>query len=171
MVDVDALETGEIGFIITGMKTIHDCKVGDTIIDARNGANCEPLPGFKPSVPVVFSSFFPVVADDYTNLRDGADRLALHDASFVGTVETPSSLCFGFGCGFLGLLHMEIISERLRREFNLNLINTVPSVLYKVYLRDGSVIDLEDPADMPDPTRIASIEEPWVRATIMMPDK
>ena len=171
MVDVDALETGEIGFIITGMKTIHDCKVGDTIIDARNCANCEPLPGFKPSVPVVFSSFFPVVADDYPNLRDGAEKLALNDASFVFTVEKSSALGFGLRCGFLGLLHMEIISERLRREFNLNLINTVPSVLYKVYLRDGSVIDLENPADMPDPTRIASIEEPWVRATIMMPDK
>ncbi len=171
MVDVDALETGEIGFIITGMKTIHDCKVGDTIVDVRNGANCEPLPGFKPSVPVVFSSFFPVVADDYPNLRDGAEKLALNDASFVFTVEKSSALGFGLRCGFLGLLHMEIISERLRREFNLNLINTVPSVLYKVYLRDGSVIDLENPADMPDPTRIASIEEPWVRATIMMPDK
>ena len=171
MVDVDALETGEIGFIITGMKTIHDCKVGDTIVDARNCANCEPLPGFKPSVPVVFSSFFPVVADDYPNLRDGAEKLALNDASFVFTVEKSSALGFGLRCGFLGLLHMEIISERLRREFNLNLINTVPSVLYKVYLRDGSVIDLENPADMPDPTRIASIEEPWVRATIMMPDK
>ncbi len=171
MVDVDSLETGEIGFIITGMKTIHDCKVGDTIVDARNGVNCEPLPGFKPSVPVVFASFFPVEADDYPALRDGAEKLALNDASFVFTVEKSSALGFGLRCGFLGLLHMEIISERLRREFNLNLINTVPSVLYKVYLRDGSVIDLENPADMPDPTRIASIEEPWVRATIMMPDK
>ena len=110
-------------------------------------------------------------SDDYPNLRDSAEKLALNDASFVFTVEKSSALGFGLRCGFLGLLHMEIISERLRREFNLNLINTVPSVLYKVYLRDGSVIDLENPADMPDPTRIASIEEPWVRATIMMPDK
>ncbi len=171
MVDADSLNTGEIGFIITGMKTIHDCKVGDTIVDSRGGANCEPLPGFKPSVPVVFSSFFPVVADDYPNLRDGAEKLALNDASFMFTVEKSSALGFGLRCGFLGLLHMEIISERLRREFNLNLINTIPSVLYKVYLRDGSVIDLENPADMPDVTKIASIEEPWVRATIMMPDK
>ena len=171
MVDVDRLETGEIGFIITGMKTIHDCKVGDTITDARTGTGCVALAGFKPSVPVVFASFFPVEADDYPALREGAEKLALNDASFVFTVEKSSALGFGLRCGFLGLLHMEIISERLSREFNLNLINTVPSVLYKVYLRDGSVIDLENPADMPDPTRIASIEEPWVRATIMMPDK
>lgn len=171
MVDADSLNTGEIGFIITGMKTIHDCKVGDTIVDSRSGGDCVPLPGFKPSVPVVFASFFPVQADDYPALRDGAEKLALNDASFVFTVEKSSALGFGLRCGFLGLLHMEIISERLRREFGLNLINTVPSVLYKVYLRDGSVIDLENPADMPDQTRIASIEEPWVRATIMMPDK
>ena len=171
MVDADSLNTGEIGFIITGMKTIHDCKVGDTIVDSRGGANCEPLPGFKPSVPVVFSSFFPVEADDYPNLRDGAEKLALNDASFMFTVEKSSALGFGLRCGFLGLLHMEIISERLRREFNLNLINTVPSVLYKVHMRDGSIVDLENPADMPDVTKIASIEEPWVRATIMMPDK
>ena len=171
MVDTDILGTGEIGFIITGMKTIHDCKVGDTITDARLGDGGEPLPGFKPSVPVVFSSFFPVVADDYPNLRDSAEKLALNDASFVIKKEKSSALGFGLRCGFLGLLHMEIISERLRREFNLNLINTVPSVLYKIHLRDGNVIDLENPADMPDLTKIESIEEPWVRATIMMPDK
>ena len=169
MVNVDVLHTGEIGFIITGMKTIHDCKVGDTITDAR--ATVDMLPGFKPSVPVVFSSFFPVEADDYPTFRESAEKLALNDASFMFTVEKSSALGFGLRCGFLGLLHMEIISERLSREFNLNLINTVPSVLYKVHLRDGEVIDLENPADMPDPTRIASVEEPWVRATIMMPDK
>ena len=171
MVDVDVLGTGEIGFIITGMKTIHDCKVGDTIVDSRTGGGCEPLPGFKPSVPVVFSSFFPMAADDYPALRDGAEKLALNDASFVFTTEKSSALGFGLRCGFLGLLHMDIISERLRREFNLSLISTVPSVLYKVYLRDGTELDLENPADMPDVTKIASIEEPWVRATIMMPDK
>ena len=171
MVDVDVLGTGEIGFIITGMKTIHDCKVGATIVDSRTGGGCEPLPGFKPSVPVVFSSFFPMAADDYPALRDGAEKLALNDASFVFTTEKSSALGFGLRCGFLGLLHMEIISERLRREFNLSLISTVPSVLYKVYLRDGTELDLENPADMPDVTKIASIEEPWVRATIMMPDK
>ncbi len=170
MIDCNELATGEIGFIITGMKTIHDCKVGDTITDART-SDAQPLPGFKPSVPVVFSSFFPVEADDYPTLRDSAEKLALNDASFMFTTEKSSALGFGLRCGFLGLLHMEIISERLAREFNLTLINTVPSVLYKIHLRDGSVIDLENPADMPDLTKIATIEEPWVRATIMMPDK
>lgn len=170
MVNTDGLETGEIGFIITGMKTIHDCKVGDTITDAR-AAGAAPLPGFKPSVPVVFSSFFPVEADDYPAFREGAEKLALNDASFMFTTEKSSALGFGLRCGFLGLLHMEIISERLTREFNLNLINTVPSVLYRLHLRDGEIVDLENPADMPDPTKIAMIEEPWVCATIMMPDK
>ncbi len=169
MENVDYLSTGEIGFIITGMKTIHDCKVGDTICDAKS--QVEMLPGFKPSVPVVFSSFFPVEANDYPDLREGAEKLALNDASFVFTTEKSSALGFGLRCGFLGLLHMEIISERLNREFNLSLINTVPSVLYKIHLRDGSMMDLENPADMPEITRIESIEEPWVRATIMMPDK
>jgi len=169
MENVDSLTTGEIGFIITGMKTIHDCKVGDTICDAKSVV--EPLPGFKPSVPVVFSSFFPVEANDYPDLKEGAEKLALNDASFVFTTEKSSALGFGLRCGFLGLLHMEIISERLNREFNLSLINTVPSVLYKIHLRDGSIMDLENPADMPDITRIDFIEEPWVRATIMMPDK
>ena len=169
MENVDSLNTGEIGFIITGMKTIHDCKVGDTICDARSVV--EPLPGFKPSVPVVFSSFFPVESNDYPDLKEGAEKLALNDASFVFTTEKSSALGFGLRCGFLGLLHMEIISERLNREFNLSLINTVPSVLYKIHLRDGSMMDLENPADMPDITKIESIEEPWVRATIMMPDK
>ncbi|MDE5615940.1 MAG: translation elongation factor 4 [Alphaproteobacteria bacterium] len=169
MVNTDELKTGEIGFIITGMKTIHDCKVGDTILDARGGGDA--LPGFKPSIPVVFSSFFPVEADDYPALRESAEKLALNDASFMFTTEKSSALGFGLRCGFLGLLHMEIISERLSREFNLTLINTVPSVLYKLYLRNGEVIDLENPADMPELTRIERIEEPWVRATIMMPDK
>ncbi len=170
MINVDSLETGEVGFIITGMKTIHDCKVGDTITDSR-AENTMPLPGFKPSVPVVFSSFFPVEADDYPTLRDSAEKLALNDASFVFTVEKSSALGFGLRCGFLGLLHMEIISERLSREFNLNLINTIPSVLYKLQLRNGEKIDLENPADMPEPTTITSIEEPWIRATIMAPDQ
>lgn len=169
MVNVDSLNTGEIGFIITGMKTIHDCKVGDTIVDSK--CSGDALPGFKPSVPVVFSSFFPVSADDYPNLRESAEKLALNDASFMFTTEKSSALGFGLRCGFLGLLHMEIISERLSREFNLNLINTVPSVLYKIHLHGGDVIDLENPADMPDATRIDFIQEPWVRATIMMPDK
>ncbi|MCL1785740.1 MAG: elongation factor 4 [Alphaproteobacteria bacterium] len=206
MVNVETLSAGEVGFIITGMKTIHDCKVGDTITEAgaivnrsplggsqseamvggRNnipptdalcastpprGGGVTPLPGFKPSIPVVFSSFFPVEADDYPTLRESAEKLALNDASFVFTVEKSSALGFGLRCGFLGLLHMEIISERLTREFNLNLINTIPSVLYKLNLRGGEVIDLENPADMPEPTRIEFIQEPWVRATIMLPDQ
>ncbi len=169
MVNTDSLNTGEIGFIITGMKTIHDCRVGDTIADSR--ADVKVLPGFKPSVPVVFSSFFPVESDDYPTLKESAEKLALNDASFVFTTEKSSALGFGLRCGFLGLLHMEIINERLSREFNLSLINTVPSVLYKVHLRNCETIDLENPADMPDITKIESIEEPWVRATIMMPDK
>ncbi|MDR0726928.1 MAG: translation elongation factor 4 [Rickettsiales bacterium] len=169
MVNTDGLEAGEMGFIITGMKTIHDCKVGDTITDAR--ATVETLPGFKPSIPVVFSSFFPVEADDYPDLREGAEKLALNDASFVFTTEKSSALGFGLRCGFLGLLHMEIISERLSREFGLSLINTVPSVLYKMEMRNGDRIDLENPADMPDPMQIMSIFEPIVRATIMLPEK
>ncbi|MDR0741707.1 MAG: translation elongation factor 4 [Rickettsiales bacterium] len=169
MVNTDGLETGEIGFIITGMKTIRDCKVGDTITDAR--ATVETLPGFKPSVPVVFSSFFPIEADDYPDLRDGAEKLALNDASFVFATEKSSALGFGLRCGFLGLLHMEIISERLSREFGLSLISTIPSVLYKLHLRSGEAADLENPADMPDPALISMIEEPWVRATIMLPEK
>lgn len=169
MIYTNSLSTGEIGFIITGMKTIRDCKVGDTIVDSKKGG--ERLPGFKPSVPVVFSSFFPVQADDYPNLRDSAEKLSLNDSSFVFTTEKSSALGFGLRCGFLGLLHMEIISERLSREFNINLINTIPSVLYKIYLNNGEVIDLENPADMPDQTMIKNIKEPWVNSTIMVPEK
>ncbi|MDR1071243.1 MAG: translation elongation factor 4 [Rickettsiales bacterium] len=165
----DELSAGEIGFIITGMKTIRDCKVGDTITDAA--ADVAALPGFKPSIPVVFSSFFPVEAQDYPILKDSAEKLALNDSSFVFQPEKSSALGFGLRCGFLGLLHMEIVSERLNREFGLNLINTVPSVLYKLHLKNGAATDLENPADMPDPTSIDFIEEPWVRATIMLPDK
>ena len=170
MVNAEKLEAGEIGFIITGMKTIRDCKVGDTIVSV-GANNYLPLPGFKPSVPVVFSSFFPVEANDYPALRDGAEKLALNDSSFVFQTEKSPALGFGLRCGFLGLLHMEIISERLSREFDLNLINTIPSVLYKMHLRNGENIDLENPADMPELTTIESIEEPWVRATIMLPDQ
>jgi GTP-binding protein LepA len=166
------LNAGEVGFIITGMKTIHDCKIGDTITSDANGIEMkDSLPGFKPAIPVVFSSFFPVEAQDYPVLKDSAEKLALNDSSFIFTTEKSSALGFGLRCGFLGLLHMEIINERLSREFGLNLISTVPSVLYKLHLRNGTVQDLENPADMPDPTLIDFIEEPWVNATIMMPDK
>jgi GTP-binding protein LepA len=166
----DELSTGEVGFIITGMKTIRDCKIGDTITNGQLPAD-RALPGFKPAIPVVFSSFFPVEAQDYPILKDSAEKLALNDSSFVFTTEKSSALGFGLRCGFLGLLHMEIINERLSREFGLNLISTVPSVLYKLHLRNGTVQDLENQADMPDPTLIDFIEEPWVNATIMMPDK
>ena len=166
----DGLNTGEMGFIITGMKTIRDCKIGDTITDAA-ATKVPALPGFKPSIPVVFSSFFPVEAQDYPLLKDSAEKLALNDSSFVFTTEKSNALGFGLRCGFLGLLHMEIISERLFREFGLNLISTVPSVLYKLHLKSGEVLDLENPADMPDPSNIDFIEEPWVMATIMLPDK
>ncbi|MDR1826492.1 MAG: translation elongation factor 4 [Rickettsiales bacterium] len=170
MEDALELSAGEIGFIITGMKSIKDCQIGDTIADAA-ASDVVQLPGFKPSVPVVFSSFFPVEAQDYPALKDGAEKLALNDASFVFQTEKSAALGFGLRCGFLGLLHMEIINERLRREFGLNLISTVPSVLYKLHLRNGEVRDVENPADMPDPSLIDFIEEPWVSATIMMPDK
>lgn len=172
MIFDENLSAGEIGFIVTGMKTIRDCKVGDTIISSHQSQiSSQPLPGFKPSIPVVFSSFFPVEADYYPNLREGAEKLALNDSSFIFQIEKSSALGFGLRCGFLGLLHMEIVSERLSREFDLNLINTVPSVLYKLHLRNGEQLDLENPADMPDLTLVNFIEEPWVRATIMMPDK
>lgn len=171
MVDDVALATGEIGFIITGMKTIRDCQVGDTIISSGD-KGAAPLPGFKPSVPVVFSSFFPVEADDYPALREAAEKLSLNDASFVFQTEKSSALGFGLRCGFLGLLHMEVISERLSREFNLNLMTTIPSVLYKVKIAPkGEEIEVQTPADLPDPSQILEIAEPFVRATIMMPDK
>ncbi|MDR0448927.1 MAG: translation elongation factor 4 [Rickettsiales bacterium] len=170
MVDAEKLSAGEIGFIITGMKTIRDCMVGDTIVDASN-KTASALPGFKPSIPVVFSSFFPIEADDYPALKDAAEKLSLNDSSFVFQTEKSSALGFGLRCGFLGLLHMEVVSERLSREFNLNLMTTVPSVLYKVEMRDGKRIEVQTPADLPDPSQIVEIQEPWVRATIMMPDK
>ncbi|MDR0319568.1 MAG: translation elongation factor 4 [Rickettsiales bacterium] len=170
MVDAEKLSAGEIGFIITGMKTIRDCQVGDTIVDSNN-KTASPLPGFKPSIPVVFSSFFPIEADDYPALREASEKLGLNDSSFVFQTEKSSALGFGLRCGFLGLLHMEVVSERLSREFNLNLMTTVPSVLYKVVLRDGKKIEVQTPADLPDPSQIVEIAEPWVRATIMMPDK
>ncbi len=169
MISTDVLKTGEVGFIITGMKTIHDCKIGDTLVDVKS-TGIEPLPGFKPSIPVVFSSFFPVEADEYPKLKEAAEKLSLNDASFSYQTENSSALGFGLRCGFLGLLHMEIISERLSREFDLNLITTVPSVRYRLELNNCTDMDLHNPSDMPDPTYIKTIYEPWVRATIIMPD-
>lgn len=169
-IEIDELGPGEMGFITAGIKQISDTKVGDTITDERNLAT-EALPGFKPSVPVVFCGLFPVDAADFEHLRDSLGKLALNDASFQFEAESSVALGFGFRCGFLGLLHLEIIQERLEREFNLNLITTAPSVIYDIYQIDGTLIKLHNPVDMPDPVRIDHIEEPWIKATIMTPDE
>ena len=163
------LEPGEIGYMIAAVKTIQDTKVGDTITDERKPAT-QALPGFKPSIPVVFCGLFPVDAANYEELRDSLAKLALNDASFHFEPETSAALGFGFRCGFLGLLHLEIIQERLEREFNLDLITTAPSVVYKIHLTDGSLMTLHNPSDMPDVVKIESMEEPWIRATILVPD-
>ena len=170
MKDVDQLSAGELGFITAGIKTVGDTKVGDTITDDKCPAD-EPLPGFKPSVPVVFCSIFPVDTSYYENLKDALAKLQLNDASFEFLPEKSAALGQGFRCGFLGLLHMEIIQERLEREFDLDLITTAPSVVYKMYMTDGSVKELHNPADFPDITKIKTIEEPWVKASIMVPDE
>jgi GTP-binding protein LepA len=169
MQDVEALGPGEVGFITAQIKEVADTRVGDTITDARRPCS-EPLPGFKPVQPVVFCGLFPVDAADFANLRAAMGRLRLNDASFTYEMETSAALGFGFRCGFLGLLHLEIIQERLEREFNLDLIATAPSVVYRIVQRDGAVLELHNPADMPDPARIERIEEPWIRATILTPD-
>jgi len=167
---LDELGPGEMGYMTASIKTVADTNVGDTITDDRVPAT-EPLPGFQPSVPVVFCSLFPLDAADYNDLRDSMGKLRLNDASFEFEPETSIALGQGFRCGFLGLLHLEIIQERLEREFDLDLITTAPSVAYKVHMLDGSVIDLHNPADMPEPTQIKAIEEPWIKATIMVPDE
>ena len=164
------LGPGEIGFLTGAIKTVADCQVGDTITDDRKPAP-EPLPGFKPSVPVVFCGLFPTDAADYEQLRDSLAKLRLNDASFQYEPETSAALGFGYRCGFLGLLHLEIIQERLEREFNLDLITTAPSVIYRVHLANGEMKELHNPADMPDPVRIDHIEEPWIKATILVPDE
>ncbi|MFO0996930.1 MAG: translation elongation factor 4 [Alphaproteobacteria bacterium] len=165
---VDALLPGEVGFITASIKHVADCKVGDTLTEDRR-ATAEPLPGFRPSLPVVFCGLFPVDAADFERLRESLDKLSLNDSSFVYEAETSAALGFGFRCGFLGLLHLEIIQERLRREFNLELITTAPSVIYRIHLTDGTTLELHNPADMPDPVRIASMDEPWIKATILVP--
>jgi len=169
-VELDQLGPGEIGFITAGIKQIADTRVGDTITDDRE-PTAQALPGFKPSVPVVFCGLFPVDAADFEHLRESLGKLALNDASFHFEAESSVALGFGFRCGFLGLLHLEIIQERLEREFNLNLITTAPSVIYRVYQTDGQMISLHNPVDMPDPVRIEHIEEPWIKATILTPDE
>ncbi|HQT74701.1 MAG: elongation factor 4 [Acidiphilium sp. 37-67-22] len=163
------LGPGEIGYITAAIKTVADCNVGDTITDDRFPAT-EPLPGFKPSIPVVWCGLYPVDADDFEKLRDSLAKLRLNDASFHYEAETSAALGFGFRCGFLGLLHLEIIQERLSREFDLDLIATAPSVVYRLYKTSGEMMELHNPADMPDGSIIDHIEEPWIRATIMVPD-
>ncbi len=170
LVLTDELGTGEVGVLTASIKEVADTAVGDTITDERRPTT-EPLPGFRPAQPVVFCGLFPVDAADFEDLRAAVGKLRLNDASFSYEMETSAALGFGFRCGFLGLLHLEIIQERLEREFNLDLIATAPSVVYKMKLTDGSDIELHNPADMPDPVKIEEIAEPWIRANIMTPDE
>ncbi len=170
MVAVDSLGPGEIGYITAAIKTVADCSIGDTITDDRTPA-ATPLPGFKPSVPVVWCGLYPTDADDFEKLRDSLAKLRLNDASFHYEPETSAALGFGFRCGFLGLLHLEIIQERLAREFDLDLIATAPSVVYRVHRTNGTMEELHNPADMPDGSVIERIEEPWIKATILVPDE
>ena len=166
---VEALGPGEIGFVTAGIKEIADARVGDTITEERRPA-AAPLPGFRPSQPVVFCGIFPVDSNDYDHLRESLAKLRLNDASFEYEPETSTALGLGFRCGFLGLLHLEIVQERLEREFGLELVVTAPSVVYRVHRTDGTVQELHNPADYPDPTKIVKVEEPWIRATILVPD-
>tara|TARA_Y100000590_G_scaffold33460_1_gene36668 strand:- start:291 stop:2099 length:1809 start_codon:yes stop_codon:yes gene_type:complete len=168
--DVEKISSGEIGFIITGIKNLSDTKVGDTICDTSNSID-KPLPGFKPSKPVVFCGLFPVDNSEHKKLKAGLAKLKLNDSSFSYEPENSSALGLGFRAGFLGLLHLEIITQRLEREFDIALITTTPGVIYKINKRDGSVRELQNPTDMPDPTQILSIEEPWINATIITPDQ
>ncbi len=167
--EVDALGPGEIGFITASIKHVAETRVGDTITEEKRPTDA-PLPGFRPSVPVVFCGLFPIDAADYEDLRESLARLRLNDSSFQYEPETSAALGFGFRCGFLGLLHLEIVQERLSREFDLDLITTAPSVVYRVHMNDGDVEEIHNPADMPDPVRIRKIKEPWIKATIMVPD-
>jgi GTP-binding protein LepA len=169
-IDEESLDPGQIGFIITGIKSLSETKVGDTICDASEPIN-DPLPGFKPSKPVVFCGLFPVDSSEYEKLKDGLAKLNLNDASFSYEAESSSALGLGFRCGFLGLLHLEIITERLEREFDVSLITTTPGVIYKVHKTRGDVLDLQNPSNMPDPSLIEKIEEPWIKATIITPDE
>ena len=166
----DMLGPGEIGFINAGVKQVADAKVGDTITEERRQC-AAVLSGFAPSVPVVFCGLFPVDTNDFSTLREALDKLSLNDSSFSFEAETSAALGFGFRCGFLGLLHMEVIRERLGREFDLDLISTAPSVVYQMEMTDGKRFELHNPADMPDVTRLALVEEPWIKATIMTPDE
>jgi len=168
--DINELNSGEIGFIITGIKNLSETKVGDTICDANKPLQ-KALPGFKPSKPVVFCGLFPVDSSEYQKLKDGLAKLKLNDSSFSYEPESSSALGLGFRCGFLGLLHLEIVTERLEREFDINLLTTTPGVVYKVHLNSGKIFDLQNPSSLPDPTLIKLIEEPWIKATIITPDQ
>jgi GTP-binding protein LepA len=168
--DINELNAGEIGFITTGIKVLSETKVGDTICDAGKPLQ-KALPGFKPSKPVVFCGLFPVDSSEYQKLKDGLGKLQLNDASFSFEAESSTALGLGFRCGFLGLLHLEIITERLEREFDINLLTTTPGVVYKVHLNKGETINLHNPSSLPDPTYIKFIEEPWIKATIITPDE
>ncbi len=169
MVPVDYLSPGEMGFVTAAIKTVADTNVGDTLTEDRNPAT-EALPGFKPSVPVVWCGLYPVDADDFEKLRESVGKLRLNDSSFHYEAENSAALGLGYRCGFLGLLHLEIVQERLSREFDLDLIATAPSVVYKILKTNGQSMELHNPADMPDPSVIEQIEEPWIKATIMVPD-
>ncbi|MBY0264544.1 MAG: translation elongation factor 4 [Holosporales bacterium] len=166
---LDSLEAGEVGYVIAGIRHVSDCQVGDTITEEKR-PTLEPLSGFKPSVPVVFCGLFPADASEFEHLRESLAKLRLNDASFQFEPESSTALGFGFRCGFLGLLHLEIIQERLEREFNLDLVTTAPSVVYRVHLTNGKILELHNPADMPDVVKITTIEEPWIKATILVPD-
>jgi GTP-binding protein LepA len=170
MQDIDELGPGEIGFLTAQIKLVRDTRVGDTITHERKPC-AQALPGFKPSIPVVFCGLFPVDANDFEDLRDAMEKLALNDASFTFEMETSAALGFGFRCGFLGLLHLEVIRDRLEREYDIDLITTAPSVIYHVHLRDGTMIELHNPADMPDAATVDHIEEPRIKATILVPDE
>jgi len=169
-VPVAALGPGEVGYIITGIKLVADCNIGDTVTEERN-PTAEALPGFKPSQPVVFCGMYPTDAADFEHLKDSLGKLRLNDASFEFETESSGALGFGFRCGFLGMLHLEIVQERLTREFDLDLITTAPSVVYRVFDTKGGMEELHNPADLPDPTKIEHMEEPWIKATILTPDE
>jgi len=170
MQPIDRLGPGEIGFLTASIKQVRDTRVGDTITHERKGTE-DALPGFKPAQPVVFCGLFPVDNSEFEDLRDSIEKLALNDASFSYEMETSAALGFGFRCGFLGLLHLEVIRDRIEREYNIELITTAPSVIYHVYLRDGSMIELHNPADMPDLSTVDHMEEPRIKATILVPDE
>ncbi|MCA8868215.1 MAG: translation elongation factor 4 [Rhodobacteraceae bacterium] len=167
---IDELGPGEIGFLTASIKQVADTAVGDTITHEKRPC-AKPLPGFAPSQPVVFCGLFPVDNAEFEDLRDAISKLRLNDASFSTEMETSAALGFGFRCGFLGLLHLEVIRDRLEREYDIDLITTAPSVIYQVHMRDGSILEMHNPADMPDPTHIDHIEEPRIKATIMVPDE